>query len=281
MLSGLFERNGLAIAMIAALSVTLFVLGCLALRDPSVVWGSHNGPGAFYRVIPHETMIVLFGSVFIYALIALGIAAAKFWREIREPFSTVSLSKSRLSALGDASRLRYLDGGKGGCDTEDQRLPDTRKIYHHLTFYGFLLCFASTSVATVYHYAFAWQAPYAWYDVPVVLGTVGGAGLLVGPAGLLLNKLRRPRLLADASRTGMDVAFLSMLFLTSLSGLALLILRETAAMGVLLAVHLGVVFALFATMPYGKFVHGIYRYLALVHYSQERNRLEKTDAGLQ
>ena len=50
----------------------------------------------------------------------------------------------------------------------------------------------------------------------------------------------------------------------------LLLLRETAAMGILLAAHLGVVFALFLTMPYGKFMHGPYRYLALVQYSPER-----------
>jgi citrate/tricarballylate utilization protein len=40
-------------------------------------------------------------------------------------------------------------------------------------------------------------------------------------------------------------------------------------MGLLLAVHLGFVFALFLTLPYGKFVHGLYRFLALVQYARE------------
>ena len=52
--------------------------------------------------------------------------------------------------------------------------------------------------------------------------------------------------------------------------LALLLLRDTAAMGPLLALHLGVVFALFITMPYGKFVHGFYRFAALLRYAQEQ-----------
>ncbi|HKH00378.1 MAG TPA: tricarballylate utilization protein TcuB, partial [Bradyrhizobium sp.] len=72
---------------------------------------------------------------------------------------------------------------------------------------------------------------------------------------------------------GMDVAFLFMLFLASLTGMVLLVLRDTGAMGPLLALHLGVIFALFITMPYGKFVHGIYRYVALVRYAQERRML--------
>ena len=72
---------------------------------------------------------------------------------------------------------------------------------------------------------------------------------------------------------GMDVAFIVMLFLTSLTGMALLLLRETPAMGPLLALHLGVVFSLFITMPYGKFVHGIYRFVALVRYARERRMM--------
>ena len=67
----------------------------------------------------------------------------------------------------------------------------------------------------------------------------------------------------------MDIGFLVLLFLTSLSGLLLLILRETPAMGTLLAIHLGIVVGLFVTMPYGKFVHAIFRYAALVTNARE------------
>ena len=37
----------------------------------------------------------------------------------------------------------------------------------------------------------------------------------------------------------------------------------------LLIVHLGFVLALFLTLPYGKFVHGIYRTAALMVYAKE------------
>ena len=52
----------------------------------------------------------------------------------------------------------------------------------------------------------------------------------------------------------------------------LLVLRETTWMPTLLALHLGPVLALFLLLPYGKFVHGIYRALALVKYRRERGR---------
>ncbi len=135
-----------------------------------------------------------------------------------------------------------------------------------------MLCLAATSVATLYHYLLGREAPYPWYDLPVLLGTLGGIGLIIGPIGLLAEKSKRDPALVDQTKLGMDVAFLAMLLLTSISGLLLLVLRETPAMAILLAVHLGVVFALFLTMPYGKFMHGLYRFMALVRYAKEMPR---------
>jgi citrate/tricarballylate utilization protein len=213
---------------------------------------------------------VLFGAALLYAILALVMGVRAFWRDIGEPIGLMTDPGSLWQAIKDAGRLRYLDGGGAGCVNEDEHPSDRRKIYHHLTFYGFLLCFASTVVATLYHYLFAREAPYPWWDLPVVLGTLGGIGLLIGPLGLLAERWKRDPALIDEKRTGMDVEFIAMLFMTSLTGIALLLWRDTSAMGPLLALHLGVVFALFITMPYGKFVHGIYRAVALVRYARER-----------
>jgi citrate/tricarballylate utilization protein len=271
--SGVFARNGLAISLIAALSVAVFIFGFAAFTDRQVLLGIHTGPGAFYKLMPHNAMAALFGAAFLYAMVALIMGVRAFWRDIGEPVGMKTDAKSLLQAIRDAGELRYLDGGGVGCFNEDDHPTDRRKIYHHLTFYGFGLCFAATCVATLYHYLFAREAPYAWWDLPVVLGTLGGIGLLIGPAGLLIEKSKRDPVLVDEARMGMDVAFIAMLLLTSLTGIALLLLRDTAAMGPLLALHLGVVFALFITMPYGKFVHGIYRFAALVRYARERQMM--------
>jgi citrate/tricarballylate utilization protein len=271
--SGLFARNGLVISVVAALSVAAFILGFAAMNDSRVLYGIHTGPGAFYALMPHNAMAALFSAAFLYAILALVMGLRAFWRDIGEPVGMRADAPSIWQAIRDAGELRYLDGGGVGCFNEDDRPTDRRRIFHHLTFYGFLLCFAATCVGTLYHYLLAREAPYAWWDLPVVLGTLGGIGLLIGPVGLLVAKQTRDPALADQARTGMDVAFIVMLFLTSLTGLALLLLRETAAMGPLLALHLGVVFALFITMPYGKFVHGLYRFVALVRYARERKMM--------
>ena len=271
--SGLFVRNGLAISLIAAVSVAAFIFGFAALTDRQVLVGVHTGPGAFYALMPHNAMAALFGAAFLYAIIALAMGLCAFWRDIGEPAGTLVDPPSLWQAMKDAGQLRYLDGGGVGCFNEDERPTDHRRVYHHLTFYGFLLCFASTSVATLYHYLLAREAPYAWWDLPVVLGTLGGIGLVIGPIGLLVEKFRRDPALVDENSNGMDAAFTLMLFLTGITGLALLLWRETSAMGPLLAVHLGVVFALFITLPYGKFVHGLYRYAALVRYARERRMM--------
>ena len=269
--AGVFARNGLAISVIAAISVAAFIFGFVAVNDPQVWLGVHTGPGAFYALMPHTAMAVLFSAALLYAIVALAMGVRAFWRDIGAPIGDLTAPRSLWQAMKDAGQLRYLDGGGAGCVNEDERPTDRRKLHHHLTFYGFLLCFAATSVATLYHYLLGREAPYAWWDLPVVLGTLGGIGLLIGPVGLLVEKRKRDPALVDTERAGMEMAFILMLFMTSLTGLVLLVLRNTAAMGPLLALHLGVVFSLFITMPYGKFVHGIYRYVALVRYASERH----------
>jgi citrate/tricarballylate utilization protein len=167
--------------------------------------------------------------------------------------------------------LENLKGGGEGCyvragfDHPPERM---RRWFHHLTFYGFLLCFASTTLATIYHYALKVPAPYPLMHPVVILGTVGGLGLVAGPAGLRYLKGRHDPILLDEAQRPLDSGFTWLLLLTSLTGLALLFLRDTAAMPSLLAIHLGVVLALFLTLPYGKFVHGIYRSIALRHYAR-------------
>ena len=272
-LAVLFRRSGLAFTVSAVLIPLLFLLGVLLSVEPAVLFAAHSvAEGSFYRILPHTFMTLSFSAAGLYVLVALGMGWVGFWRQTGEAWGTFLRPRVFWQAVWDTLRLRYLEGGGEGCAYPDELPSQTRRWFHHLTFYGFLLCFAATTVAAVYHNFLGWEAPYSLWSAPVLLGAVGGLGLLCGPLGLLWLKGKRNPELTDRDQTGMDVAFLILLFLTSLTGFLLLLLRETRAMGVLLTVHLGIVLGLLLALPYGKFVHGIYRFAALLRNAREKQR---------
>ena len=263
----LYKRNGLTLALALAGGLAFFLILTILLKGSLV-----PAPlaGRFYAVFPHTTLALMFGIVFLFAVIALGVGVARFWRN-QDPggLSGVAIGE----ATHDVMSLRYLGGGHGeGCNNADDAFSLARRHFHHLTFYGFMLCFASTCVATLYHYLLKLEAPYALSSLPVLLGLAGGIGLLAGPAGLFWLNIKRHPQHGDSAQKPMDRGFIALLLLTSASGLALLMLRDTSMMPLLLAVHLGIVMALFLTLPYGKFAHGVYRSAALLKWAVEKRQ---------
>lgn len=266
-LGALYKRNGLTVALALAAGLALFLVLAVAVNGSLL-----HAPlaGNFYAIFPHNLLVGMFAPIFLFAVLALALGVCKFWRDVSPGEATVP---AVAEAGANVLRLKYLDGGHGeGCNESDDAFTLWRRRFHHFTFYGFMLCFAATSVATLYHYLLGLRAPYALTSLPVLLGTAGGIGLLIGPAGLFWLNLKRHPLHGDAAQNPMDRGFIALLFFTSLTGLALLAWRDTGAMALLLAVHLGVVMALFLTLPYGKFAHGIFRSAALLKWSIEKRQ---------
>ncbi len=283
-MGALYRKAGLAVALALAGGLALFLVLAVAMAGALV-----HAPlaGNFYAIFPHNFLALVFGAVFAFVLFALAMGVRRFWREVspaNDPANRPDLPGVRApagaEAARDALRLRYLDGGHGeGCNDADDRFTLWRRRFHHFTFYGFMLCFASTCVATLYHYLLGLSAPYALTSLPVLLGTAGGIGLVIGPLGLLWLNLRRDPAHGDAAQRPMDRGFIVLLLLTSLTGLALLAWRDTGFMALLLAVHLGVVMALFLTLPYGKFAHGVFRTAALLKYAIEKRLPSRLQLG--
>jgi citrate/tricarballylate utilization protein len=268
-LRGMFRRQSMVAALaVAAGSIALMFAAVAALRGGAMRDG--NARGDFYAVVPHAAMVALFGAVGLWIAIALAIGLVRFWRDIHADSQAAASAASLGRGLRDALTLRHLHTSGVDCTSQEEERSPWRRYWHHVTFYGFALCFASTSVAAVYHGVFGWLAPYPLSSLPVILGTLGGIGLVIGPAGLFALRRARDPALTVPGHAALDESFIVLLFLTSATGLVLLALRDSAWMSPLLLVHLGVVLALFVTLPYGKFVHGFYRAAALVKYAIDR-----------
>ena len=274
----LYQHNGLMLSLALAAGLSLFLMLTLQLNGQAL----HAPAGAnFYSLFPHNLLVGMFAPVFLFAVLALGLGVRQFWQHITPATSGQALTTAATSeATHNVLQLRYLDGGHGeGCNNEDDAFTLSRRRAHHLTFYGFVLCFAATSVATLYHYVLGWEAPYDLPSLPKVLGVVGGISLLLGCVGLFKLHLQRHPAHGDSAQKPMDLGFIALLFIISLSGLALWLARGQSAMPVWLAIHLGSVMALFATLPYGKFAHGIFRTAALLRFAVEKRQPNPLGVG--
>ena len=272
-LAARLRRNAPLTTAGLVVAFTALFFATSVLTAGGAVWRARPG-GDFYAVVPHAVMVAVFGSVFVFAVLALAIGVARFAGDVRR--SGVEAGRSPAGgrdwrAIRDALTLRHLHAAGADCVSGEEERRPWRRWCHHLVLGGFLLCFASTTVAAIYHGVFGWLAPYGITSLPVVLGTLGGAGLTAGSSGLWVLYGRRDPSLGDPAQRAGDRSFLALLFSTTVTGLALLGLRASAAMGVLLIVHLATVLALFVTLPYGKFVHGFYRAAALVAFERERD----------
>ncbi|WP_424136395.1 tricarballylate utilization 4Fe-4S protein TcuB [Roseomonas chloroacetimidivorans] len=270
-LAGLFKRNGTVVSLASVAVIALTLILTMAIVDPTVLYQPQVGPGAFYRVIPWWLMTTLAGGTFLFSLFALAMGFRNFWRDTGGRANELTRGRPLAQALHDIFTLRNLGGGGGGCNDVDEGFSQLRRRFHHFMFYGFLLCFASTTTATFYDHIMGHPAPYPFWSLPVQLGTWGGVGMVIGTAGLIWVKIVSDPAPAARHLLGSDYAMLVMLFLAAATGLLLLGLRDTGAMGVLLAVHLGVILSFFLIVPYSKMVHAVYRSAALLRHALERN----------
>ncbi len=262
------------LAALYALCLFGVPLAVLLMVPLQTVLSAHTGPGGFFAVIPHRVMAVGAGLAFGLAALVLAVRIGRFWRSGAGPDARYSL-RSWAKALADVLTLRNLGGGGPGCETRDGPTGPLRRIAHHLTAYGFGLTFLATLAGSVQHYLFGQIAPYPLLSPPVVLGNLGGVAMLIGLAGLEWYRLRADRRPAARRMEAADRITRASLAVVALSGLVLLAFRETSAMGLLLALHLGSVLGLVVTLPFSKLSHGAYRAAALLRNAGERGAIAR------
>ncbi len=265
-----FRHNGLVVSVTSALCIAVTLILTIGLQAPQEPLSPHLGSDAYYAIIPWKIMVCVAGTALGLSLVSLTVSVFRFWRDSNGQVAKTHNFRAFLTALCDALTLRHLGGAGHGCNDKDASFSWARRRLHHAMFYGLALCFGATAIATIYDHILGWPAPYPLLSLPVILGTGGGLGMVIGTGGLIWIKLIGDPTPTALNVLGADYALLSLLLLVAASGLLLLVFRETAAMSVLLAIHLGIVLSLFLLLPYSKFVHGGYRAAALLHAAVEQ-----------
>ena len=270
-LASMFNRNGTVVSLVAALGIAVVLILSMLLNSPGNFFGAH---GTMHRI--RSTRSFRYGRC---RSSASQRSASPWWRWAwargtsgatpgpKESIGPVSVG----IALWDVLTLKNLGGGGNGCNDNSEAFSMRRRYLHHAMFYGFLLCFAATTVGFIYHSFLGWPAPYPFISAPVLLGTVGGILMLIGTVGLTAMKFVDDPLPNVRRLLGADIALLMLLAMIAITGLVVLMVRATGAMGLAMAVHLGFILAFFLVLPYSKMVHGVYRSAALLRRAIERN----------
>jgi citrate/tricarballylate utilization protein len=263
-LAALFRRGPAAVAVATVVATAFWILVTLAAGGTGGLTTADATSGAFYRVVPHALMISVFLLLGALAVGAAVIGGARFLHDTGTGRRALSPRAIR-AAFADAAALRNLRGGGGECHFPNIDEPSaTRRRAHHLVAGGFLLAFGATIAAAFMENVLGHPSPYPFLSVPVMLGLVGGIATTIGCIVMVHLKLRERRRPADTGARAQEYSFVLALLIVSVTGLALVALRETSAMPLLLAIHLATVTALYVTAPYGRFIHAVYRVTALL-----------------
>ena len=255
------------LAMLAAIAIAALALS--HQLTPPV-----GRQGDFYAVISYGAILGPALLLSAYAATTVVIGAWRFFRAAGDRRRPVT-AREWPAVVGDILLLRWMRGGGDGCHYPDPEQPSTwRRWFHQAMAGGFLSAFLATIAAGVEQDLLGVQPPYPFVSAPVVLGAVGGALLLVGTVGLLALKGRDPDGLGSDVARSLDYSLLWSLTAIAVTGIALLLLRRTAAMGPVLIVHLACVAFFLVMLPYGKFVHVSYRAAALVIWQGERTKVD-------
>ncbi|MGH1414941.1 MAG: tricarballylate utilization 4Fe-4S protein TcuB [Pelagimonas sp.] len=258
-----FHSHGGAIA--AALAVGLALLFWLV--QGMEVQGMEGSGDGFYAALSHNAMVAIFLPAFVLPLVSLFIGLRRYWTHVgggRLTLADVTSAAAKIASMKDLAA-----GHEQGCNFEDEdRFSHARRHFHQAIMYGFLLCFAATSVGTLMHYLLDMPAPYPLWSLPKILGVSGGVLLTIGCGMMAWLKLKSDKTLGDTKAAGGEMGFILLLGFVGLSGLVLDALGNTTWMSALLAIHLGAVLTFFLLTPFTKMAHGFYRTAALLRDAQ-------------
>ncbi|HEY3684096.1 MAG TPA: tricarballylate utilization 4Fe-4S protein TcuB [Streptosporangiaceae bacterium] len=267
--------RGAAGTAVSAVVIGLVLLGLSVLTTDGLAFATTTS-GSPYELLPYWLMLLVVG---LPALWSAGVglyAVAGYWRDTHGRLGDLASPRVWAAALRTAVTLRHMrGGGEEECAYPTDQPTPARRRFHGLTFWGFLLCLLSTMAAGVEQDFLGIDPPYPPLSVPVVSGTAGGVAMIVGCAGLLALKRRAAPEQGTETMRRADHGLLGALLVLAVTGVLTLVLRETAAFGAVLLIHLAAIVVCFGVAPYTKFVHWVYRLLAVYQDEWEHRTADR------
>ncbi len=223
------------------------------------------------EVVPHWMIYSVFFPVTLLVMAAAGVSARRFWVLLG---STGPPRKGSLPvALGAVAAELVTHRRFGCCETARPR-----RWGHLALVWGFVGAAVTSGLLIVALYGFHMELPLPLTHPFKILGNLSAVALLVGTAILVVERLKDPDRVGRT--TAFDTFFLVVVALVVLTGTLVEVARLTlpAAVGLpMYVVHLSLVLTLFATFPYSKFAHMLYRTLALAHERMTRENDQPPD----
>jgi len=254
----LSKPSALPMLLLAPLAMYLVLL--FVIHGPTLGFHLTNLKDVGYgEFLPHLWAEGLFftGNILVFLFAAIGFL--RFWNHMKKNNNGVAppLISSVIGAIGDV--LTHVRFSK--CSQNK-----TRYTAHLLVFYGFMSAFVVGTIvgmAGILHLSFV-PAPIPLLHPLKILAIGGGIAMIIGSWMQISRRLNKTD---DVGADGyQDRLFLYMILLVAVTGLLTLFARLSGidVLGyIVYIIHLITVFFLLWYMPYSKFAHMIYRFLAI------------------
>ena len=218
-------------------------------------------PFVFAEMFPKDRLEPMFYAVAVFVVLALTIGITRFVKALRSAGANGAILPSLVPVLFEILGHRRFAGCGSG---------QTRRLGHLLTLYGFLgLAVMGTAVGigSMFHLI---DTPLPNFYPLKVFANVCALVLVLGIAILVWKRLADPEKRKGSSFC--DWYFLSLLGGIGFTGIlseALRLAQSMDWMFFIYYIHLSLVLTLFLCTPYSKFVHFLYRTIAMAATWQE------------
>ena len=234
-----------------------------------------TGQIVYSKFMPTIYIDVIFNLGVGGAVIAAILGGRRYWEAMKNEFSPALTGaggkKGLISTLKEIFKHRRFQSCEGTRVGERKSFRAHFYKTHLAVFYGFLGLVITTTSVAIGLYVFGYFTPWPLWHPVKILGNVSGLVVLVACGVFFYRRLKDRE--EGGRNTYWDWHFLSVLALTTLTGFLSELLRLASIPFLaywVYFIHLVFIFSLLVYIPYSKFAHLAYRFVAMLYVESKR-----------